>query len=605
LPSRLRRRGSKRKSEDSFIDNARWVELEHAFQKVYSRDTGKELAALLRAGEHDFPLFCEVFLGVEPLPWQVATQEQGLDLAPYVTAMLPNAGGKTVSFELFYCHAITYRSWAAPYWGTYWALHHGPKEAHALQVKQKIDAMLRGEAREQAFKDSTGWHQRPCLLKPFVQAAKHDKGLHEGFDFFGGAGMLTFRGTAQQAESTDGTDPMFIGMDEVRHEMYLTQIVESIFLPRALRAPGMRMYLPFTPLDASVEAVALHERGMRGHPDWRSLNMDLATANPTVAEEEKTRLMRNVNRRKVIQILGGKPIQPVGARFSREAVDAAFDGTETPEWLGFLGDGVCDCASCIAKMDEREPNRPLYVRVVARCETCWSGNLHISTGEKDHPMIAGIDLATSAASDSIVATVWDLWPPRRNAGVQAECVYLEEIEPGTRIQEVAKHAVALSQAIKGPVYFDAKGPLGKSIEDLSYAEDADLVAHRWNTADQKDRDLAYFRLMVDKGAWRCPFHLSTKSQMTHYVRDDKRIATDFLMAQVVAAHGARYYLPDMTELYERSKQPSAIQREMKAAAYEEPDQDGPITAREPFFGELLEVTDDGDPLVEYEDAVSL
>lgn len=525
-PDHHRNEVAPRMKRESLISSAVWRDLEKAAIKVYGRDSGKRFVADVRRGEYDFAFASEKLLGVKPLAWQTLVWD-ALATHRYCTVMFPNGAGKTTALSLYYSLAGMYRTWADEGWGEYRMIHLAPQEAQSLQVEQKMRAIWMGEAREQKYRIAGGWAFRPNLFAPFYEPKKQDKFQHMGFEWNGGSSAMVFRPSTFKAKGTDGTDPAFIGYDELRHEQNFDEILNTIILPRFIRVPFGRLFLPFTPLEASVDLVAAYNRGLdpAEQGDWFSLNLTLGDANPGLNEEAVARAKRNINKRYHEMVFSGKPIQPSKAKFNQASVDACYEVSgKEPDWLDDL-------------VGVRE-------RICARCVKCQQPEAY---PKHEHLSIGYMDCASSAGWDATVATVWDLEPPdfpKHWAWVE----YIEELEPGTPIQHVAAHVAKMSKIIHGPVGYDRKGPLGHAVKDLLVdleGEDVETVEDANDTMAAKDEKLDYYGGLLDLRKVWSPHHLRTKSQTMNYERKDHNLHTDYLFAQVGCAWIARDFMPDL------------------------------------------------------------
>lgn len=529
---RDRTAGTKLKLEESRLLTEDWMRFEKAMKRVYGRDTGKEMVRMLQIAEFDFEVWCTYFLGIRPFPWQSWVWDE-FRSKPYGVAMLGNSGGKSESHGLFYLTAGFWRSWSPDWWGQYRMIHLAPQEQHATEVESKMHQILLSRSRAQRIEHKNGTSDyRPCLIAPFIERVKHDDGEHLGYDFFGGSSILTFRSSAFKAKGTDGVDPYYIGFDEVRHEANLNYIVENIIMPRFLRVPNGHFYMPFTPLEASPDAVDLYNRGATGvDPDWFAMNAELRDANPTLRDEDIERLKRNVSKRLVKQIISGRPTQPADAVFSQEIIEHSFIGVTEPEDFDVL--------------------EGLRARTMARCPSCRSkkdGKPGFQFHE--HLMIGALDPASSSESaDDIVYKVWDLEPffdGRINDPTVPITVYTKTAEPGTeecRIQNVAKHLGAVSKEIQGPCGYDRKSPLGHNVKDNLLDVDGEFIELASTTAEMKNAWIDFLKGLTDRGMWRSYYHARTKAQMLGYKRKDKGIRTDYVMCEVMCAEVAKPFLP--------------------------------------------------------------
>jgi hypothetical protein len=424
-----------------------------------------------------------------------------------------------------------------------------------------------------------GFEARPCLLSPFFKEAYPDK-VHPGFEILGGSSTITCRPSTYKAKGIDGTDPAMFTWDELRHEKQFDLVLNTMILPRFLRVPFGRLLMFFTPMGASVELLAAYARGLSGEPndiDWKSITLDdLRLANPSISDETIARANRNINKRYLPMVMQGKPIQPEGAKFSQESVEAAFIGTTEPAWLS-------DVVT-------------IRQRAMERCGVCAKikngEDVAHFNGAKKHPLVSWVDPASSAAgADSIVAVSWDLQPPswpRR----WAECIYIEELPPGTKVQRVAAHVAILSMVTHGVAGFDANSALGHNIIDeladfpdahevldgpegtkhvekslrdrlrtIDLMPEPDVAPIEHNSKKEKDADIDYLSGLLDLEKLAIHHHLMTKGQMTNYIRKDTGIRQDFVMAQVGAGVLAKGEMPDMFE--ERSRRDKGGRRRPK------------------------------------------
>lgn len=582
---------------ESRLEDRAWRDFESACQVFYGRDTGKEVFAGIRRGEHDFRSACEFLLGVKPFEWQVQVWDALIEHR-YITGMLSNAGGKTEGYALWIMLSTFYKAFATPGWGQYRELHLAPQESQSLECKSKIDAILEDRSRAQMYRIPGGYDHRPCLLTPFFRAAKMDNGLHAGFEVIDeGYATITFRPTSFKAKGVDGTDPALVTWDELRHETNFDHVLNAIIMARFLRVPFGRLLMLFTPLEASVELVAAYNRGVSGLPediDWWSIALGLEEANPGISKETVDRAKRNIGKRYLPMVTGGKPIQPADSMFSQASVEACISGTTEPKWLDDL-----------ARARER---------MVDRCAICRAKGVH-HTGEGDrrkHPAVAFLDPASSAAHDSTVGTILDLDPPdfpKHWYWVE----YIEMLPDGTKIQRVGLHVALMSLVIHGPAGYDANSALGYNVKDeiaefpsredaldskwlepelraalrnITLAAEPEIVPYDRNSKAEKDEDLAYFGGIVDMEKALIPFHLSTKSQVTNYVRADHGMKTDCVMTQVGAAWLAKYYLPDLNAERDRRRRARAAANANvpKIEGGDDPNYASLGFAVDPFFG---------------------
>lgn len=537
-------------------------EFRKACVAFYGRSYGETIYEWIQRGATDWVFACEKLLGVKPLVWQASTTE-ALNRKHYVTAKMPNAGGKTTDYALKQMLAAFYRQWSTPEWGSkeYRVLHLAPEEAQALQAKQKIDAILAETSTEQMYPVPGGFRSRPCLLTPFFEEGKPD-GIHQGFLVNDGASTITYRPTSFKAKGTDGTDPAFVTWDEVRHEKLFDYVLNAIIMARFLRVPFGRLLIEFTPLGASVELISAYNRGLSAEPgdaDWMSISTeDLRSANPSVSDETIARANRNIAKRYLPMVVSGKTIQAEDAKFTQEAIDAMFYGTIEPKELS-------DVVT-------------IRQRVVARCAVCKTQDGLHQNGQREHPIIGWVDPASSSGgADSIVAMAFDLHPPtypRRWVDIP----YIEELPVGTRIQRVAAHVAIMSMVIHGICGFDQNSALGYNVNDNlvdfstrdalfkdqgekhierelrdrlrvikdELAPEPDIAPIEHNKKSEKDQDLAYAVALTDMDKVSSPFHLTFKQQLTNYVRKDTGIRQDYVMTLTGGMFIAKFDLPDVS-----------------------------------------------------------
>lgn len=512
---------------------------------------GKVFMHALERSRADVQFGAMFLLGMVLNDWQA---EVIASPSTVVVARGSNGIGKTVGLCAWYFLSGAPRRGAIDQWGLYRMSHMAPEETMALETKLKGDEILRNRAREQ-WDDSKGAY-RPALLRYFVRDATF--GPHKGYEFFVHrekgkpesdfvSATLIFRPTAGRVRAGDGSDPMRLGLDEGRHEQNFTDLYRRIWVPRLLRTPGAQFFIPYTGFEASPELEAVkYEAENDTSGTYLSLDLDLDRDNPHITEQQKEitrRLLPDDQTRE--QVFTGKASQPTGARFVAAAVAAAFP--PPPELLEFswLGDGVCECPSCAGRTLGIAPLRD---RIRARCVRCKARRdpkhpeHKASLRHEPHLLPGGLDPASSAkGADDTVFTIWDLDPP---SGKPAECVYIWAAPPGTRIQHVAQHAAAIARHTESPFGFDRKSGLGHALEDQLIEYEGDFVPIQFDTREEKDRGLDFFKGLVDHEWWHSmAFHLRTRTQAINYVRADRNIATDFLMAQVVCALTAQPYLP--------------------------------------------------------------
>jgi hypothetical protein len=544
------RRGLTRKEKVLANARSRFHEVGVVYAKKHGEAKAKKLVANFERASVDYAFGCLFLFGVNPLDWQTRYHTDGLGRYRLCIGRTPNGGGKTTGYALDEMYEGFQRLYADPLWGQYRMFHFAPVEAQALETKTKIDEILEGRSREQAYIDDNGEPQfRTCIASRWIEAIKVNG--HEGFSFFNDSAILEFAPTAFMGKAKDGTDPKSIRLDEARHEINLTYLIDRMWLPRFLRVPGGRLDIRYTGLDASPELEYLKDRALRmmkrlgTRSPWYAYvsKGELRELNPTIRQEDVDLVEEGVSNKYVLrQILRGEDIQPAGAKFNLGAVKAAFNTEDEPAWLSRL--------------------TGLRKRVEARCERCRKQEDGHPEG---HLMIGALDPASSAVDgDSIVFTAWDLDGPK----VACEVVYLYEVErtgekdgPET-IQKVADHMEDLSEEINGPVGYDRKSALGHALKDLLVDVGGEIMEIHWDSREAKVEDLDLLKHLIDRGQWACPFQPKMNSQLKIYTSiNDKKIAQDFVMVQVVAARVAWPYLPDFVTDPETLKEIARAQRE--------------------------------------------
>jgi hypothetical protein len=534
----------------------RWMEVGRVYARKHGEKKALALVSGLRRSESDFAYGCRFLWRIDPLVWQTTYETEGLDKHRLCIARLMNGGGKTTGYALTQLMRGFFRKGALPTWRLYRMFHFAPVEAQALETKVKIDEILKGLAREQiATIDGS-------IRPPFGARFVEEMGLngHDGFSFFNGSATLEFAPTAFMGMAKDGTDPMYIALDEARHERNLTYLIDRIWLPRFLRAPESRLDIRYTPLDASPDLEYIKDRAQRGHRYWWAwvATGDLREINPTIRREDQEMVEGSVSDKHVLlQIIRGQDIQPPGAKFSLGAVKAMFTTLDEPEWLGQL--------------------EGLRARVEGRCPRCRSRQ---DGHPEDHMMVAALDPASSAVDgDSIVFEAWDIDGPNK----PCEVVYLYEVErtgekdgPET-IQKVAEHFKALAREIRGPVGYDRKSALGHALKDHLVdleEEGVEIVEVAWDTREAKIEDIDLVKALIEGAHLISPFHPKLNAQFRIYTQlNDKKIAQDFVMVTVVVARVAWPYLPDfVTDPAELAK---VEQAQEEATPYDMGDNWGP------------------------------
>lgn len=551
--------------KQSQITSKAWAAFRTIAQAVYGRTFGDQLIEWIQRGEHDYKFASEKLLGVPMFDWQVAVVD-ALREHRYVSVKMPNAGGKTTMLTIIDMLSAFYRAHVTPEWGSseYRVLHLAPEETQALELKRKADAILNNTAREQMYRIPGGHAFRHCWLAPFFEEGKPDD-IHAGYFINDGAATITCRPTTYKAKGSDGTDPALVSWDELRHEKRFNEVLNTVIMPRFLRVPFGRAIFPFTPLEASIELIMAYNRGTSGLPDdvdWFSVAADdLRTANPTVSDDTIARANRNIDKRYRPMVLAGKPIQPMGSKYSQQSVEAAFYGTTEPDWLADL-------------VTARE-------RVVARCVVCKKHELH-QNSQIEHPMVGFVDPASSSAgADAIVAMAADLQPPDFPAH-WLDVVYIEELPVGTKVQRLGAHVAMVSLVIHGPCAFDANTALGHNVIDeitdfptreevldgaegrkhiepelrarlreMDLMEEPDCVPMEHNKKSEKDEDLDFLGGILDLEKILIAFQLMCRMQLTNYVRKDQSIAQDYVMSLAGLLWIAKADLPDMSA--ERAK----------------------------------------------------
>lgn len=564
------RRGMTRRDKLLLASKQRW----HAVATVYAKRHGEERARALEQSliwsERSFAYGCLFLFGVEPFPWQIEAWQLH-ERNRLVIKRLMNGGGKTTGFALRYLYAGFMRSFVRAMWGQYRMFHFAPREEQALEVKVKIDEILAGRAREQMYEGADGEvATRPCFASRWIRPMKF--GDHEGYSFFDNGATLEFVPTAFMGMSKDGTDPMWIGLDEARHEQHLTHLVTRIWLPRFLRVGG-HLDIDYTPLDSSPELENLLEMAKvtRGWSTYVA-EKSLRELNPSIRKEDED-LVRDTLQalapELIDQVLGGKAVQPSGAKFAAGPVKAMFTTAATPKDFSQL-DG-------------------LRARVESRCSKCVNQQMG---HPESHLMIAALDPASSAPEgDEIVYQAWDLEPEW--GGIEIVYQYTVQrtgaVDGPETIGKVAAHACALAREIKGAIGIDRKSALGHNVKDEMVRIDSDieLVEVHWDSREDKDEDLDKVKALIEGLHIRSPFHNKMKIQLLTYTRDDRKIAQDYVMVMAVAAHVAWPYLPDwMTTVAERAE---IVKSQKETTVYDGGDQWGPHAD----FGQMLVL--DGSP----------
>jgi hypothetical protein len=534
----LRRRGLTSAQKVLATSVQRWHKVAGIYAKTHGDERGRLLEQSLIWSERSFTYGCMFLFGVKPLDWQARIWENHKRTRLSI-ARLMNGGGKTTGKALRRLYAGFFRSFAPPLWGQYRMFQFAPQEAQALETKVKIDEILAGRAREQMYIDkATGETKiRRCFAERWIKREKING--HEGFSFFDGGATLEFVPTAYMGMGKDGTDPMWIDLDEARHEDHLTYLVTRMWLPRFLRVAG-HLDIDYTPLDASPELEALLEMA-KVSKFWSTFVADqsLRELNPTIRKEDEDLVRETLSSlapEAIEQVLGGKAIQPAGAKFSMGSVKSMFTGVTTPPDIKQL-DG-------------------LRARIEGRCPKCEA---RTDGHPEEHLVVGALDPASSATDgDAIVYEVWDLDAPSGSI----EVVYIYEVlrtgEPDgpETIGKVAEHACAVAREIRGPFGIDGKSALGHAVQDemVRIDPDVELVVVRWDTREEKDEDLDKVKSLIEGRHLSSPFHHRMKIQLLGYVREDRKIAQDYVMVMAVAAHVAWPFLPDyITTAAERAE----------------------------------------------------
>jgi hypothetical protein len=255
---------------------------------------------------------------------------------------------------------------------------------------------------------------------------------------------------------------------------------------------------------------------------------------------------RDISKRSRGQVLRGEEVSPLGAFYSKRALDRMFFGTE-PDWLDELGtnpDGspLCACGSCSARSHIPVPG--VRARVEARCPVCKAKRAGEPAARgHEHPIISFIDPASSAeGADGIVFLMADLEPPTTDG---MEIVYAERLEEGSAIGDLVTHAAAVaSQCGDDEVGYDRKGAFGHAYEDELYEVPGNFVGIQNDSFEQKTKRLHFVETVADKGALRSPQHQTMRAQLTFYKRKDTKIAQDYVMALAGLCELAKPYLPD-------------------------------------------------------------
>jgi len=540
------------KQAESRVSDQRWIDLERDLTKFLGRDSGPMLFRILRRGEHDFPFFCERVLGVKALPWQ-ARAWQALNDHENVVVRGPNGLGKTTGIGLINFKIATYRHFAGENWGTVGLRHLGPLQAHANKVLYKMQDIIGENAREQAYRVKGGWKFRPCLISKFISDGQLDG--YPALDFFGGSAYAAFSPSGNGATSADGDDPVFVSVDEWRHETNVRYVMDVIIQPRYLRVPDGRLFLPYTPdVDgnplAAMELGELFRKGQLGRKLWISFAVGL-DENRTITKKAKDRVSDGISdERSRAQAMRGEEVQPSGAFFNWSSLRVAFgSGPERVETT-YLGDGVCPCSSCDGRVRAHGGPlgvKPLKERIAARCKECRSENTAHA-----HPFAAFSDPASSAPkADGIAFTVWDLEVPGFDG---AEAVYTELLAPGTELDEVAKHADAIATHLGIEVGHDGKGGLGIAMTDELFKLSGTHVPLKTDTEHDKDEWLTFLKVLIGKKALRFSYHARSWSQFGIYVRKDRKIPQDLVMVQAGCAQMAMPDLPD--RVFDRDATPT-------------------------------------------------
>lgn len=548
------RRGATSKEKVLAASRSRWALVGDVYAKRYGREQGSKLTEALVRSEHDFVFGCTFLFGVRPLQWQADMWNDGLCKYRLNVARMMNGGGKTTGMGLFELYAGFMHSWAARTWGQYRMLHFAPQESNSLETHIKITEILENRAREQKWIDheadcperKQGNHAececpvktRKAFARRWIKPTKIGK--HEAFSFFDGRATLEFVTTAYRGKGKDGTDPMFITFDEARHEQYLTHLVDRIFLPRFLRTPGSRLYIPYTPLEASPELEELLDRGLDPtNRRWYGVVVkDIREANPTLRDEDIDLVTAELGRNVREQVLSGEATQPAGAKFTLGAVKAMFEGSSEPDWLSDM--------------------TGLRKRVEGRCEKC----LKRTEGHpEEHLMASSLDPASSAeGGDDIVFMAADLDPP---CGHALRIEYIESIErtgaakgPET-LPNVAKHLQRLALEIAspagiGPTGYDRKSAIGHGVKDHMAEFDGDIVEVAHDTSGEKDEAVDLVQWLIEHGEVCSPYCRKLRVQLSNYVRhNDRKLIQDHVMTLVYLCQVAQPYLPvDLVEAFE-------------------------------------------------------
>jgi len=549
-------RGLTKKQKLLASSKERWHGVALAYARKHGEAKGRQLEQSLIWSEQSFEYGCLFLFGVQPFPWQVEAWKLHQD-SRLVIKRLMNGGGKTTGFTLRYLYGGFMRSFARALHGQYRMFHFAPREEQALEVKIKFDEILAGRAREQMYELPDGTVKtRPCFASRWITPVKF--GDHEGFSFFNGGATLEFVSTAYMGMSKDGTDPMWIGLDEARHEQHLTHLVTRIWLPRYLRTAG-HLDIDYTPLDSSPELENLLEMAKvtRG---WSTyiVEKSLREINPSIRKEDEDLVRGTLEAlapELIDQVLHGRAVQPSGAKFAAGPVKAMFTTATTPRDFSQLAG--------------------LRARVESNCKRCVNKEMG---HPEEHLMIGLLDPASSAPEgDEIVYQAWDLdaeW-----GGIDVVYQYSVQrtgaVDGPETIGKIAEHACAVAREIHGPFGVDRKSALGHNVKDEMVRVDPDieLVEVAWNTREEKDEDLDKLKALIEGQHIRSPFHHRMKIQLLTYIREDRKIAQDYVMVMAVGAHVAWPYLPDWITTIAEREETARAQKEV--TPYDGSDQWGP------------------------------
>lgn len=328
----------------------------------------------------------------------------------------------------------------------------------------------------------------PLLAGWLIMSNGSVKFPHAKIKFCNGA-QTEFKTTKKKGESIEGKEYGFITADEIALEIYLEFIREKILLPRLRAWNDGQLDFGATPKGYTafyriLEDIKHHGGYVRGGSSYE---------NPHIDHTLLDYFVKTWTDAKVQQVIHGRFIDTAEMMFASR-VEKIFDDELT--------------------LEEVQPGRQ-YIEG-------WD----LARGRKktaDYTVGFRIDETKKPFQ---IVKYWSFqlpWTEKERENINNETGFLKE---RSSIEREIRKAQSASGA---RAYVDSTG-----VGDTLYGMVQDIAQPVDFRGGRKDEMLDHLQAVIDADLIKSPFIPELAEQMTMYQRDDKGLATDFLMALAIA-----------------------------------------------------------------------